>query len=120
VHPPRKLRAGTLLDDPAVVAGAGQGRREAQLELGAVAASRGQGGGQRGRGVDDDEVALAQEVGQVARPRVGQAAVAAGDEHADVVARKAARLGGRVRLQALGELEGRLGAQAPTLTSALP
>jgi hypothetical protein len=112
------LRAGAQLDDPAVVAATGQRRGEAQLELGAVGAPCGQCRGKRGRGVDDDQVARAQEVGQVARPRVGQATVAARDEHADVVARQPAGLGRRVGLQALGQLEGGLGAQAPTLTSA--
>ena len=115
------LGAGAQLDDPAVVAGAGQRRREAQLELGAVGARRaGSAAGSVAEVLMTTRSPVAQEVGQVARPRVGQAAVAARDEHADVVAREAARLGGRVGLEALGELEGGLGAQAPTFTSASP
>ena len=60
----------------------------------------------------------AQEVGQLARPGVGEAAVAARDEHAHVVARQPARLGRRVGLEALGQLEGGLRAQVPTFRSA--
>jgi hypothetical protein len=48
----------------------------------------------------------AQEVGQVAGARMDEAPVARGDEHAHVVARQPARLGRRVGLEALGELEG--------------
>ena len=60
-----------------------------------------------------------EEVGQVASPRVGQAAVrAARDEHADVVARQAALLGRGAGLEALGQGEGGLRAHAFTARSA--
>jgi hypothetical protein len=114
----KRVGARAQLDDPAIVAGAGERRREAQLECRAVGAPRRERGGQRRRGVDDDEVPGAQEVGQVAGPRVHEAPVAAGDEHAHVVAREPTRLGGRVGLETLGELECCLRAQVPTFTSA--
>ena len=72
------------------------------------------------RGLARDEVPGVQEIGQLARPRVREAAVAARDEHAHVVARQTARLGRRVGLEALGEFEGGLRAQARTLMSASP
>ena len=65
----------------------------------------------RGR-VDDQQVAGVEEVGQIAGAGMGDAPVAAGDEHPHVVAGKAAALWRLVRLEAFGQLEGRLGAHA--------
>ena len=95
------------LDEPAVRADL---RREPELE-----AVRRQRGGQRRRGVHDEEVTGLEEPRQVAEARVDELEVVARrDEHRDVVPTVPADLGRLVRLQPNGSLEG---AHASTVSS---
>ena len=93
---------------PLVRVEAGRRAREAQLELGAVAAP---GGDRRGQGrgvVDDQQVARLEQLGKVAEARVGDPPVAAGrDQQPDLVAREPARLGRLVSLELGRQGEGR-------------
>ena len=88
------------LDDPAAFRGAGRGRREMQLDARPVGAAGRQRGGQRLRGVDDEDVAGAQVVGEVAGVRMRQVGPS-GDEHPHLVAAQPARLGRLVGLAPL-------------------
>jgi hypothetical protein len=85
-----------------------------QPQRGGVGAAGGQRGGQRRRRVDDEHVARAQVLGQVARLRVGEP-VLGGDEHPHLVAAQAARLRRLVRLAPCGRRARRRGrCHAPT------
>ena len=92
-HGPRSIGGGTDLDDPGAVA---QVHRHVHHDVGPVGESRVRLAGDRLGGVDDDEVAGFQVVGEVAEVRVPNA-VAVSDEQLDLVAGDAPRLGRRGR-----------------------
>ena len=77
--------------------------REVQVDLGAVRARGLQRGGQRRRGVDDQQVAGRQEVGEVEEVRVDQRAVRLRDQQPDLVAdgrrRRCLQVRGKVEVE---------------------
>jgi hypothetical protein len=73
---------------------------------------------QRGRLVDNQQVAGAQVVGQLAEPHVGERRALAGDHEPHGVARQPARLRGIRCLQRRGEVEGERRAHAAASASA--
>ena len=94
---------GAKLGDPRAFV---PGRRESQLDR-IVRNPRGKTGGQRSRGVHDEQVAGVEEVGEVPEAGMEQRAVApVGDEHRDVVTAFCGRLGRLVRLTEPGERDG--------------
>ena len=98
----------------------GRGGGEAQLDALAARERAGHGGGQRRGDVDDEQVARAQVIGQVAEAGVlDRAGRALGDEQPHLVAGEPARLGRLGRLERARELErGRVHATAPASSAA--
>ena len=98
----------------------GRGGGEAQLDGPAPRERAGHGGRQRRGRVDDEQVAGAQVLGQVAEAgMLDRAASRAGDHQPDLVAGEAARLGRRGGVVRVRELEGgRVHATAPASSDA--